>query len=390
MKVSKKLIAVLLGLIIIGGAGTVIVQRQSQANQAQEARRAKKKTAKLVAKKNAQLSRKVNRMTFSKDQSATTQITKVLKLSHFVGTALVVKNNQVIYQKGFGYADHATSALNDPATKYQILSVQKSITAVGIMQLVEAGKVKLSDPISTYYPSITAGKNTTIRQMLDMTTGFWLNDGSTKPLSEAATVKYALKHLTYRPKKVGVFNYSSVNYLLLAGIIRQETGKSYQHFFTTHIIDKLGLQRTGFVVNGLGQAGSKGYQATAKQIKPTYAKRMPETKAQMHNELGTGQVYMSVGDLFKVESAILKGKLIPKTAVATLHTRTATGEYGGGVYNISNGVRSHGIGYGYESDVHLSTNGKTGVILLSNYRRRAASIEIPANKLFSELMNGDL
>ena len=117
---------------------------------------------------------------------------------------------------------------------------------------------------------------------------------------------------------------------------------------------------------------------------------MPESKAQMANELGTGQVYMSTADLFTVESAILKGQLLSKKNVAILHTRTATGEYGGGVYNMSNGIRSHGLGYGYESSVFLSPDGKTGVVLLSNYYRKAAGSQAAAQKIFTELMKGDI
>ncbi|RRK11164.1 class A beta-lactamase-related serine hydrolase [Lactiplantibacillus garii] len=390
MKINKGLMVVLLGLLVLGGAGTWYVRHHSRTARIEQAQRKHKKTARAVARKNSQLSRKVNRTEFLTAKSPKQQITKTLKLSHFVGTALVVKDNRVIYHKGFGYANRANEVKNGPASKYQILSIQKSLTAVGIMQLVQAGKVKLSDPITKYYPTVAIGRQTTIRQMLDMTTGYWLETGSTKPLSEAKTVTYALNHMVYRKQKVGIFNYSAVNYVLLAGIIRKETGQSYQHFVKSNIIHKLGLKQTGFVIDGMGTGATIGYKASAKQVVPKYQHRMPETKAQMHNELGTGQIYMSAADLFKVESAILKGKLITKPNVLTLHTRTATGEYGGGVYNISNGIRSHGLGYGYESDVHLSADGKTGVVLLSNYRRRSASIEFAANKIFSELMNGGL
>ena len=390
MKSNKGLIVIVLGLLVLGGAGTWFVRHQARTVKTEQIQRKKKKTAKAIAKKNSQLSRKVNRTAFLNTKSPKKQVTKTLKLSHFVGTALVIKNDQVIYQKGFGYADQAMAVKNTPASKYQILSIQKSITAVGIMQLVQAGKMKLSDPVTKYYPTIKYGRDTTIRQMLDMTTGYWLKKGSKKPLSEAQTVNYVLDHMVYRKQKVGIFNYSAANYVLLAGIIRKVSGQSYQHFINKQIIHKLGLKHTGFVVNGMGINATTGYKASAKQIVPKYKHQVHETKAQMHDELGTGQIYMSTGDLFKVESAILKGKLIKKANVAILHTRTATGEYGGGVYNISNGIRSHGLGYGYESDVHVSADGRSGVVLLSNYRRRSASIEFAANKIFSELMIGDL
>lgn len=57
---------------------------------------------------------------------------------------------------------------------------------------------------------------------------------------------------------------------------------------------------------------------------------------------------------------------------------------------MSNGIRSHGLGYGYESSVYLSPDGKTGVVLLSNYYRKAAGSQAAANKIFAELMKGDI
>ncbi|MCT3298735.1 class A beta-lactamase-related serine hydrolase [Lactiplantibacillus pentosus] len=390
MKRSKLLVTVLLGLLIVGAGGGYYVyhtERQAAIAKKQQTKKARNKKAAL---KDSILSQKVNQTSFSNNQDTNQQITKILNLSHFVGSALVVKNDHVIYQRAFGYANKAKNERNQVDSKYQILSIQKSMTAVGIMQLVKAGKIKLTDPISMYYPTLKHGRQTTIRQMLDMTTGFRLKNGSKEYLPENKVIDYAKHNVCYYPDKNGISNYSSVNFLLLAGIIRQVTGESYQHFFTERFIDKLDLQSTGFLIHGQGQRATTGYRGPADQTVPDYQETMPETKAQMANELGTGQVYMSVHDLFTVESAILKGKLLPKKDVALLHTRTATGEYGGGVYNISNGIRSHGLGYGYESSVFLSPDGKTGVVLMSNYYRKAAPIQPAANKIFADLMNGSI
>ncbi|MFU1798967.1 serine hydrolase domain-containing protein [Lactiplantibacillus pentosus] len=390
VKRSKLLVTVLLGLLIVGAGGGYYVyhtERQAAIAKKQQTKKARNKKAAL---KDSILSQKVNQTSFSNNQDTNQQITKILNLSHFVGSALVVKNDHVIYQRAFGYANKAKNERNQVDSKYQILSIQKSMTAVGIMQLVKAGKIKLTDPISMYYPTLKHGRQTTIRQMLDMTTGFRLKNGSKEYLPENKVIDYAKNNVYYYPDKNGISNYSSVNFLLLAGIIRQVTGESYQHFFTERFIDKLDLQSTGFLIHGQGQRATTGYRGPADQTVPDYQETMPETKAQMANELGTGQVYMSVHDLFTVESAILKGKLLPKKDVAILHTRTATGEYGGGVYNISNGIRSHGLGYGYESSVFLSPDGKTGVVLMSNYYRKAAPIQPAANKIFADLMNGSI
>ncbi|ANJ13140.1 serine hydrolase domain-containing protein [Lactiplantibacillus plantarum] len=390
VKQSKLLVTVLLGLLIVGAGGGYYVYHTERQAAIAKKRQTDKALNKKAALKNSQLSRKINQTTFSNNKNTDEQVTKALNLSHFVGSALVVKNDHVIYNRAFGYANKAKNQRNKVNSKYQILSIQKSMTAVGIMQLVQAGKVKLTDPISKYYPTLKHGRQTTLRQMLDMTTGFRLKSGSKEFLPENQVIDFAAHNVFYYPDKNGIYNYSSVNFLLLAGIIRKVTGQSYQHFFTTHFIDKLNLNETGFLIRGQGQDATTGYRALADQTLPNYDQTMPESKSQMANELGTGQVYMSTADLFTVESAILKGQLLSKKNVAILHTRTATGEYGGGVYNMSNGIRSHGLGYGYESSIFLSPDGKTGVVLMSNYYRKAAGIQATANKIFTELMKGDI
>lgn len=99
---------------------------------------------------------------------------------------------------------------------------------------------------------------------------------------------------------------------------------------------------------------------------------------------------MTAYALFKVESRLLQGKIISIKNVRTLHTAGTSSTYGGGVYNQPNGIRSHGIGYGYESCVLESRNGKNGVVLLSNYYRPAASIQKLAVPLFDQMMSDKL
>ncbi|EGF48692.1 beta-lactamase class C-like penicillin binding protein, partial [Lacticaseibacillus rhamnosus MTCC 5462] len=61
-----------------------------------------------------------------------------------------------------------------PTTLFQIGSIQKAITAVAVMQLVEAGKLRLDDPVSKYLSGIQTGDQVTLRMMIDMRSGFAL------------------------------------------------------------------------------------------------------------------------------------------------------------------------------------------------------------------------
>ncbi|VDG20568.1 serine hydrolase domain-containing protein [Lactiplantibacillus mudanjiangensis] len=388
MKRLKVLMYFLLGLIVVGGVGYYVhtadwsVQIQKKA--------AKQKKKRKIAAKKKKIKHRVAKTHFVKTKASNQQVTKLLALTKFVGTALVVKNGHVIYHKGFGYADEATGQPNTPLSKYQILSIQKSLTAACVMRLVQAGKINLNDPLSKYYPGIAGGKKITLRRMLDMDSGLTFGKGSSQALSEARVIDYAVENLNSDPAKMGQWNYQPVNYVLLAGIIRQVTGESYRRYFTQHIINALQLKHTGFVSAGQGQHGTQGYKYSGSQVVATYHTAFHETTAQMANELGTGQIYMSAGDLFKAEKAILTGKVVTPQNVAILHTAATSSTYGGGVYNMANAIRSHGIGYGYESSIMLSDDGKNGVVLLSNYYRPTVTIQTTAEKLFNELEAGNL
>jgi len=395
-----------LGLVLLVGIGLIgagvgyrqyeqhqvaVAQQKEQAavKQVKQLKAAEK--AKRLADKKKQLAEKIKADPFSKTESTNEQITSMLEADNFVGTALVVKDKKVIYQKGFGYANYDKKLKNGPRSKYQILSIQKSLTAAGIMQLVQAGKVKLSDKLSKYYPSITHCDDITIRMMLDMSSGLQLKKAPEEALPENQVVNFAVTNATYDAKKHGVFNYSSINFLLLAGIIRQQSGISYQNYFEKNIIKKLDLHDTGFVIDGYGKNGTIGYQATKTQVNADYTPVASEPESQMTYELGTGQVYMSAGDLFKAESAILEGRLMSASNVEILHTRTATSPYAGGLYRVDAGtLRSHGMGYGQESAMMLSNDGQSGVILLSNYWRPAVNIQTPMAKIYEEMMLGNL
>jgi CubicO group peptidase (beta-lactamase class C family) len=68
-------------------------------------------------------------------------------------SAAVVKDNQLIWSKGYGLADVEQKLPARSDTVYRLASVTKSITAIAVMQLVEAGKLDLDAPIQQYCPS---------------------------------------------------------------------------------------------------------------------------------------------------------------------------------------------------------------------------------------------
>ncbi|KJW11706.1 penicillin-binding protein [Levilactobacillus spicheri] len=327
-----------------------------------------------------------------KATAATRKIDAILRANRFVGTAYVVRNNKPIYEKGFGYADAVLQRKNNANSVYQLASVQKSFTAGLIMKLAAEGKLSLTDNLAKYYPQIRGARQITLRDMLDMKSGLRLEAFPNQLKTEDAMIKFILENVISNPAKIGQWDYSPVNFMLLAGIIQQVSGQSYRQYFTENIIQPWGLKHSGFVFNMNRQPDyTRGYRnADINSVVPNYASRYFESKTSMNYQFGTGQVYMSARDLYVGERNMLRGKLYPKADVNTLLTPGSASTYGGGDYLEPGYIRVHGLAYGYEATALVSRDGKDGVIVLTNYYRPNQLAQTPVLQIWNLLEAGQL
>jgi CubicO group peptidase (beta-lactamase class C family) len=145
------------------------------------------------------------------------------------GLALaIVKGDQIVHLKGFGIADPEKHSVT-PDTPFILGSVSKSFTALAIMQLVDAGKVNLDNPVQKYLPSFSvadhqAASQITVRQLLNQISGISTHTGreqfNDNDTSDGALEK-DVRHLkTVRlSQPVGKkFQYSNTNYTILGAI----------------------------------------------------------------------------------------------------------------------------------------------------------------------------
>lgn len=84
-------------------------------------------------------------------------VSRIQERSNAVGIAVAIvdRNGNTQYEKFFGYRDQEKKLPIDEDTIFGLASVTKSFVALSIMQLVEAGKVNLDDPVSKYIPEFT-------------------------------------------------------------------------------------------------------------------------------------------------------------------------------------------------------------------------------------------
>ena len=102
------------------------------------------------------------------------------------GVVLVTQGDQVLLRRAYGMADIENGVAMRPDATLRLASVTKQFTAVAVMQLVQAGKLRLETPLDTLDPALAGpmGK-VTVQQLLTHTSG--IKNVSSIPASRAAT-----------------------------------------------------------------------------------------------------------------------------------------------------------------------------------------------------------
>ncbi len=168
------------------------------------------------------------------------------------GAALaIVEGDCITHVEGFGRArpDGRPPA---PQTPFGIGSTTKSVTALAVMQLVEAGMVDLDAPVQHYLPWFqTADRVTsahiTVRHLLNQTSGLPLGAGwaalADLDARPGAAERQARALAAIRPHGPpgAKFEYSNLNYNLLGLVIEAVAGQSYAAYLEDHIFGPLGM-----------------------------------------------------------------------------------------------------------------------------------------------------
>ena len=156
--------------------------------------------------------------------------------SRIPGLALgIVQGDQIVHLQGFGKADDSGRAVT-PQTPFLIGSNSKSFTALAVMQLVEAGSIRLDAPIHKYLPWFrvadpSASAMITVRQLLNQTSGLSTYTGRSLLVgSETGTLEQAVRNLRTEAivSPVGTsYNYSNANYMILGLLVQTISQEPY-------------------------------------------------------------------------------------------------------------------------------------------------------------------
>lgn len=182
-------------------------------------------------------------------------ITTTMKELGIPGAALViVQGDQIVHLKGFGIADGSGRSVT-PQTPFFTGSTGKSFTALAIMQLVEADKIKLDEPVQTYLPwfrvaDVKAFEVITVRQLLNMTSGIPQSIGQ-EQIANVDLNDSAIENNVRALAKIELiappgqrYEYSNANYVTLGMIIQAVTGQSYETYIREHVFQPLDMQNS--------------------------------------------------------------------------------------------------------------------------------------------------
>jgi CubicO group peptidase (beta-lactamase class C family) len=172
-----------------------------------------------------------------------------LDLDIFSGVVLVAEKGKPVYHKAFGLANRATQKVNTLNTKFDIGSMNKTFTKVVILQLLEEGKLKLSDKLGTYLSGFPkeAAENITIAHLLNHTSGF--GDYHSPEHFDLPLNQKTITALVERIKQMPLMfepgidqMYSNTGYILLGAIIEKITGQTYHQNVKDRIVLPLNLK----------------------------------------------------------------------------------------------------------------------------------------------------
>lgn len=167
---------------------------------------------------------------------------------------VVVKDGQVILQKGYGYADVARRRPVDPETTlFRPGSVSKLITWTAVMQQVEQGRIDLDRDINAYLDFKIPpyqGRPVTMRNLMTHTPGFedTLRDLVGTDIKTTPDLRdYLVSNLPTRIYKPGeVSSYSNYGVALAGYIVQRTSGEPYDSYIERHIFQPLGMKNATF------------------------------------------------------------------------------------------------------------------------------------------------
>ena len=323
------------------------------------------------------------------------ELEKAAAADHFSGAVLLAKEGKAVFTAAYGLADREKKIPNKLDTRFRIGSMNKMFTAVSVLQLVQAGKIKLTDPLGKYltdYPNPDVASKVTIHHLLTHSggTGDFFGPQFDAHRLELRTFEdyvklYGKRGLEFEPGSR--WQYSNYGFLLLGVLIEKVSGQSYYDYVLEHVYKPAGMTSTASLPEdqavperSLGYMKSGGDHVWK-----------PNTDTLPYRGTSAGGGYSTVEDLLRFANALQRHKLLDAqhTELLTAGKMDAPngGKYAYGFFDQSvGGVRCFGHGGGapgMNGDLRVCPQSGYVIAVLANLDPPAAQrmADFAANRL---------
>ena len=260
------------------------------------------------------------------------------------GVVAVIQNGEILHEAAYGLADVEKRTPLTTKHLFHLGSVGKQFTALGILMLVEQGRLNLDEPIGKSLPELARfGPRLTIRHLLNHTSGIpdyyedrelnrILLDRSSMPTNQDALAvlsKFGKPHFVPGQK----FEYSNSGYDILGSVIERISGLSYGDFMERRIFRLLGMKDTFSLPSPRRPKNPR--------IPHSYTKDGGKLKAYdsdpFDNLVGSGSFYTALADMYLYDQALYTNRLIPQSRLALAFKPT-----------VLNDGKENSYGFGWE------------------------------------------
>ena len=300
----------------------------------------------------------------------------------------VVYGEHLVWEKGFGFADVTKKIPMTPQTLFRLASITKLFTSTAIMQLRDAGKLQLNDPIEKYLPWFKIKNrfpdepSITIWHILTHTSGlpreaafpYWTDHNF--PTLEQIIERLPKQETIFPPETK--WKYSNLAMALLGAIVESASGEKYDKYIQKHILDPLKMQNTSVYLT----------KEQMKSLATGYGIRLPDGKREImpfteaKGLTPAANMTSTIEDLAKFVSAqfgesnfISEGQLLKASTLREMHRVQWLMPSWNSGWGLGFSVRHYGnrtlIGHagwvgGFRSQIYFDKKTKIGVIVFSN------------------------
>jgi D-alanyl-D-alanine carboxypeptidase len=305
--------------------------------------------------------------------------------NQFSGAVLVIRDGRTLFEGAYGRADRESNVANSMVTQFRVGSMNKMLTAVAILQLVQEGKVRLDVPINTYlpdYPNADLASRVSVHHLLTHTGGtgdifgpqFTANRLQLREPEDYLAL-YGTRALQFTPG--AQWAYSNYGFMLLGAVIERVSGTSYDDYVATRILAPAGMTATGALPEEVVVPGrSVGYMWQGGAL-VNNAPTLP------YRGTPAGGGYSTVADFARFAAALREHKLLDATHTALLlNGKITMGQsvvkYAYGFIDrvqVGRRLVGHGGGApGMNGELTFEPNGGYTIVVLSNLDPPAATL----------------